>query len=342
MGENKCSHFKCQLDIYKDNNKCILHCEKNIAYDAKDKEIYEDFHEALIDNIAQQLEESSNNDDAIINKQSAIQVLNGELFQVIFPDDGLRGIAENTFFNVMNFDYIIFPPRKRQDKCDYEQVLMKLKVIHFDYCEFNTLTLELDKISCFFTNCIFLVEWICPPVSKWDRKETIYQACIFKGKVSNYSSIDRNEISSIYTVPLFDYLCTFEKEMAFNNTKFKKPFFYSSVEQSRENKSWLEKLSFKNCIFEDVFKLNKCEDFDFICKDTTFSKKSKFEFKDNKVEKFELENSNFKVLVDCFNTEFKSFKVEKSIFEKFTGFEECKFGEEQNNSKKSTFKYATF
>ena len=342
MGDNKCSRDECKLNVYQDE-KCVLHCKKKSKYRDADLQLYEDFNNALIDNIAEQLEESSNNEDAIIDKRSAIRFLHGESFQAIFSnDEEMVRLASNALGNIINCVNIIFPPRKSQDNFDYEKVLTKLKAIQFNFCQFNTWTLRLDNITCFFADCTFLDDWSCPPVLKWDRRENIYQACTFKGKVSNYSSIDRNETVSIYIVPLFDYLCTFEKEIVFDNTKFKKPFFYSSVKQTRANKDWLKRLSFKNCIFEEVFKLNNCEEFDFICEDTIFVKKSKFEFKDNKLENFELENTNFKVLVDCFHTEFKSFEVKKSIFEKFTGFEQCKFGEKENSVKKAIFQYATF
>lgn len=342
MEAKKCSHHRCELEVYEDSDKCVLHCEKSNEYKHEDIKLYNDFNKALILNIAEQLESSSNNDDVIIDKQSAIHILNGKSFEEVFSVEAIRDMAKNTFNNIINFSYIIFPPRKDKGTFDYELTLRKLKAMQFNFCQFNTNNLLLDNITCFFSDCIFINDWSCPPCLKWGGQENIYQSCTFKGNVSNYSSEDRNEMFSTYSVPLFDYFCTFKGNIEFENVKFKKPFFYSSVEQNIKKKKVIKKIYFKDCIFEDIFKLNNFKICDFSCKDTVFTKKSKFEFKNNVVNDFEIKNSNFKVLVDCFETKFKSFKIEKSIFEKFTAFENCAFGEKGNADNIAIFKYATF
>ena len=76
--------------------------------------------------------------------------------------------------------------------------------------------------------------------------------------------------------------------------------------------------------------------------DTVFA--SKFEFKNNKVKKFRIYNSNFLKLIDMYETTYTSFSIEKSIFEDFVGFEKCVFGKSdtEDDSFVARFTYATF
>jgi len=343
MEEKKCSHHNCNLDIYGDD-KCVLHCKKKKEYDVREQEIYEDFNKALIHNIAQQLEESSNNDDAIIDKESAIQILNGESFQSLFSnDEWMKDVAENTFFNIINCANIIFPPRKPRDNFDYEKVLTKLKAIYFNYCEFHTSNLNLSDTQCFFQDCKFHKYWTLYDYKVLkNQDDVIYQCCVFEEDISVYSAEDKGISFPIFNESQFDYTCRFESELRFDNVKFKKSLFYSAQKNYLIDKKFIKALTFNNCIFEHPFKLNNYKIDYFSCTDTVFKNKSKFEFKKNEVGEFELLNTNFKSLVDCYKTEFKSFKVEKSIFEKFTGFEQCNFGEEKKSSNIALFQYATF
>jgi len=338
MGDNKCSRDECKLNVYQDE-KCVLHCKKKSKYRDTDLQLYEDFNTALIDNIAEQLEESSDNEDAIIDKRSAIRFLHGESFQAIFSnDEEMISLASNAFFYTILFEYIIFPQGKPKNTFFYNKVIKKLKEIHFYHCKFNVSHLKLDNIKCFFQDCKFYEPWTLPNcIISEDEDNTIYQKCEFYDNVTN----DRKSIIN-YDVSQFDYRCRFEKELSFSNVKFKKPLFYSARKNYLEDRGFIQILLFDNCIFEQPFQLNNYQIDFFSSTDTVFKNKSKFEFKNNEVKEFQLLNTNFQSLVDCIGTKFQSFKVEKSIFEKFTGFEKCEFGEKENNSKEVVFQYATF
>ncbi len=76
---------------------------------------------------------------------------------------------------------------------------------------------------------------------------------------------------------------------------------------------------------------------------TIFS--DKFEFKNNTINIFKIENTNYKFFFDCFSTKFSIFKVHRSIFEDFVGFENCEFGKTSENLNLNfvvSFEYVTF
>jgi len=341
MGDNKCSHEGCEFDVYEESSKCVLHCEKKKKYDYRDKEIYEDFNEALIDNIAEQLKESSNNEDAIIDKESAIRFLNGESFQAIFSnDEEMIRLSSNTLFNIIIFDYIIFPQGKSQDSYFYNKVIKKLKAVHFNYCEFNVSYLELDNIQCFFQDCIFYVSWTIANCKILENEDNvIYQTCIFHENISNYTPEKRKELA-VYQASQFDYTCQFKKSINMHNAKFEKMLFNTN-QNNYLNENSINKISFDFCLFEDKFKLNGYKINIFFCEDSIF--KQKFEFRENILTSFNILNTNFEGIVDCNLSSFSTFYVEKSIFNRFVGFEECIFGnKEKKENQVVVFKYVTF
>jgi len=301
MKSSKCSQAGCEVEVDEENDKCVLHCNKDNEYKWHE---HKPFYDALVKEL------SSKNRE-----------------------------------NVLVLNFIIFPRHDARDDFDYEKILIEFTSIHFNYCEFHTPYLELqrDKTKCFFQDCIFHNYWTLYNYNiLTNQDDVLYQACIFQEDVTNYSYIDTKEKYSLYNTSQFDYTCRFEKELNLNNVKLKKPLFYSAQNNALKEKNFINKLILENCTFEQPFKLNNYEITSFNCGSTVFRNKSKFEFKNNIVNSFQVSNTNFKVLVDCYQTEFEIFTVEKSIFEKFTGFEQCEFGEENKEKEITSFQYATF
>ena len=298
---NQCSCNNCELEIYEDSDKCVLHCEKDNIY--RHTEHYS-FYETL---------------------KHYLRTKNRE--------------------NVIVLNHIVFPPHDDRDSFDYEKILREFTSIYFNYCEFHTSNLELqrNKTKCFFQDCKFHNYWTVYDYEILINKDNIlYQACIFNEDVSPYS-LEKIGEEILYTSSQFDYTSRFEKELRFDNVKFKKPLFYSAQNNYLVDKNFIKVLTFNNCIFEQPFKLNNYEIDYFTCNDTVFKNKSKFEFKNNEIGSFSISNTNFNALVDCHKTKFKLFFIEKSIFKKFTGFEQCEFGERKTKEKNiAIFQYATF
>jgi len=261
-----------------------------------------------------------------------------------FYDELTEYITKNTFSNkLIVLSHIIFPEHDERDDFDYEKILKQFTSIHFNYCEFHTSNLDFPDIQCFFQDCDFHKYWTLYDYKVLKNKDdVIYQCCTFMKDVYVYSAEDKDMSFPIFHESQFDYGCEFKGEVRFNDTKIKKPLFNTNQNSYSATSLFIKSLIFNNCTFEQPFKLNNYKIDYFSCTDTVFKNKSKFEFKKNEVGEFELLNTNFKSLVDCYKTEFKSFKVKKSIFEKFIGFEQCKFGQEKKNSNVALFQYATF
>jgi len=257
--------------------------------------------------------------------------------------DVLSKIVEDNGSELIVLNYIIFPEHDERYDDSYEKILKTLKSIQFNYCEFHTSNLDLPEIQCFFQDCKFHKYWTLYDYKVLKNKDdVIYQCCTFMEDVSVYSAEDKGILFPIFHESQFDYGCTFKGEVRFDDTKIKKPLFNTNQNSYSSTPLFMQSLIFHNCTFEQPFKLNNYKIDYFSCNHTVFKNKSKFEFKNNEVKEFQLLDTNFKSLVDCMETEFQSFKVEKSIFEKFTGFEKCKFGEKEKNSKEAIFQYATF
>ena len=328
MGDNKCSHEGCEFDVYEESSKCVLHCEKKKKYDYRDKEIYEDFNEALICNIAQKIEACKNNkyDDVIIDEQSAIKILNGKSFQTVFHnDEWMIDVAKNAFFTTVNFDYVIFPDKKASDDFNYERVLRKLKAVQFNKCHFNTNNIQLDGIKCFFNDCKFHVPWTLLNYAILENEyNTIYQACKFYDNVSNYTLIDRKSFAH-YDVSQFDYTCKFEKELSFSNVKFKNPLFYAAQKNYLEDRNFIKVLTFSDCTFEQSFRLNNYQIDDFTCTDTVFKQVADFSntvfYKNNFTNTLFEDTSSFIESKFCDDVDFKYTVFEKLVIFKKAIFE---------------------
>ena len=103
----------------------------------------------------------------------------------------------------------------------------------------------------------------------------------------------------------------------------------------------IKQIIFENCIFDSKFKLNNFQIQTFKIINTIL--KNKFEFKENILDELLIDNSNFEKIVDFFGSKFKKFKIYKSIFDDFVGFENCQFGTDNKLREEiSIFKYATF
>ena len=71
-----------------------------------------------------------------------------------------------------------------------------------------------------------------------------------------------------------------------------------------------------------------------------FSKK--FAMIDCRVKQLDILNTNFNGLVDFYKTEFESFRIVKSIFKDFSGFEDCVLGKDGVSAGKIELRYVTF
>ncbi|MCF6346571.1 MAG: hypothetical protein L3J00_08925 [Thiomicrorhabdus sp.] len=173
-----------------------------------------------------------------------------------------------------------------------------------------------------FQNCIFKKAVIFNGPKKYHESEG-------GPKLQRSAFVKKHEVKKLFIG------CEFQKSLTLKKLTIFKPF--DSFFEGQPPKI----LNIKRCIFKDSFKLNGFKGFGSIqIKDSEFHEK--FEFKNSKVKVFKIDNTNFKKVSDFFKSEFKGFRIRKSIFEEFAAFEGCCFGKTRKTVPAAVFKYVTF
>jgi len=320
-------------ECHKNFSKCVLFCKKNNYHKDRNSCLLSDFYDEFINYTVQKIFKRTELLENILTEEDVKFYLKSNKFN----NEGYNDILKKI---ILQLNSIHFPKRDARDCFDYLKILNLFDGIHFNYCKFYLSSLKLNNIKCFFQDCKFYDRWT---LFNYDLLENvdnvIYQTCEFNKTVSNYTPEKLNELA-LYEYSQFDYTCTFKNSVEFNRVKFEELLFNTN-QNNYIDKNKIELLKFENCIFEKKLKLNNYYIDEYICIDSLF--KDKFEFKENIIINFLIDNSNFKKLIDLFGCKFKIFKIHKSIFNDFVGFENCIFGTKKNSKKEiAIFKYATF
>ena len=319
----------CERNVYENLEKCILHCKKShYAQDFHETGFLDLFYEELLSYIVDYAY-LHKNENGLINKNNFRAYLDGD------SQDLLDGVIKSLKSTKIVFTKIFFPERDNRDSFDYKNLLKKLDSIHFNYCEFTALGLNLGDVKIFFQECEFHQHWAIYNAQMLDnRSKVVYQQCVFnKTATVSHEGNGRFEI----THTLFDN-CNFKEKLEFYSIKFNAAVFNNNREIETEIKAF----DINDCVFDDKFILNNCHIGEYNSDSNVFN--SKFEFKSNTVQKFEVTNTNHMKVVDAFKTKFKFFRIHKSIFEDYVGLQDCEFGmsNEINVENIATFMYVTF
>lgn len=332
---NTCSVENCNLKVFESLNKCSLHCQKNDYQTDRKNSLLSDFFLSLKDYI---LDELFEHNDTLSNKYNK-QEINTYFSQDKFDSEEINQTLKEQIITPTN---IVFPTRDSRDYFDYQRFLNLFGQIHFNYCEFYLSSLDLQDIEVFFQDCIFHTRWDLQNYKVLEYKDNVvYQTCTFKNDISNYTPDEDKKYYPLESNQ-FDYTCTFEKKLSLNYVQLDGLLFSTEQGNYLEEKLKIKEINLENCIINSKVVINRFEIESFTAKNTIFE--NKFEFKENDVKRFNIDNSNFKKLMDCYGSEFEEFRVFKSIFDDFVGFEECNFGKAKNIQEKyiANFTYATF
>lgn len=323
---------KCERNIYVDS-KCILHCKKNDYQKDRHSGLLKKFYDEFIKYTIDKLFEY----EKLLENE-----LNEEDLATYFISNSFDNEEYNNILKKITFvpSCIHFPTRDDRDNFDYLKILNLFGHIHFNICEFYLSSLYLKDIECFFQDCTFHDSWTLHNYGLLgNQDDVIYQTCIFKKDISNYTPDKEKELAT-YNYSQFDYTCQFNSSIKFNRVKFQMPLFKTNQYNYLEDRI-LGLLEFIYCTFEEKFELNKLKIILFNCYDSVFN--GKFEFKENKIDSFIVYNTNFESISDLYGCTFTKFNIEKSIFNDFAGFEKCIFGTENKLKEEvAIFKHTTF
>lgn len=331
---NKCSNtfpHQCKFKKYGNYSECILHCDKKQMSSLHNPYFTEpeNFFRYLADYIVNQVFET-NKETNDFNKK----LLEGYLIGSYIPEyDNLKTKLLNC---KIVFSKICFPNTDEREHYNYETILKKLGKIWFNYCDFYIPHLNIEHIECFFQDCNFYEYWSLKnfKVSQELDDLEVYNACTFHKDVSA-SGGDKDK----YTLDNVQFNgCTFKKELTFENINAVKPIF----KDWNGFQSTINKLKINDCSFENRFILNNYTIENMFLKNTIC--KGKFEFTNCIVAVMDIDNCNFEKLAEFYGSIFNQFKIFKSIFTDYTGFERCEFGIDNNIEKSyvANFQYVTF
>lgn len=316
-----CSFQNCNLKVFETLDKCSLHCTKNDYSSDFNSSLLNGFYKDLKDYILQELFSYKNVLSEIYNKEDIQNYFEKNRFH----DQEINKVLKKQYITPRD---IHFPKRDSRDS--------------FDYCEFYLSSLDLEGTEVFFQDCIFYDRWTLQNYKILENMDNVvYQTCTFKGDISNYAP-DENRKYYLLESNQFDYTCIFEKKLTLSYVQFDGLLFNTEQGNYLEEKLEINEISLENCIFNSRIIMNRFKIDDFSTKNTIFE--NKFEFKENSIGKHIIENTNFKKLMDCYSSEFEEFSITKSIFDDFVGFENYKFGKENDIQKSfvAQFTYATF
>lgn len=336
LNNHICSNEACNNPVFKKLDKCALHCEKKDYQTDKMSGLLLEFNKLLIDYIASKVEKKKNQAISDINK---------------ILSDREKILEENSYLLFDTFSYfdfngsfiefygILFPCRDGKDK-PYEDFFCILNLFHnigFDECSFYHHNTILEDISFYFKNCHFLTKktyTICPMMGILDY--SIFEHCNFDCNIEVIPrNSDDNKLIKEFKSPLF-LECQFSKNLIIKDIIFEN-YLFSIFDIS--NEVIIKSLEIQNSIFIEKLKLNKLNCSNLVIEDCFFE--SKLEIKNSCISNFQFLNSNVSKVFDAFGSTFVQFKMEKTIFEDFSGFEKVKFGKENENFI-SEFTYVTF
>lgn len=228
------------------------------------------------------------------------------------------------------------------------KILEHFGSIRFTQCQFHLKKIDLRSPRISFFECRFSAthEVLNVRLRKdHSYDDCIYQNCIFDGDL--HCGIDDEKERTIIQHPLFSK-CTFSKNLKLRNVELEGYLF----DPDQRYPTTLHSITATNCIFQSGTYLNIKNLMDAaVFRSCIF--KGKFEFKRNRIGALIINNCNFEKVADFHGSLFLRFKINKSIFSTFAGFENCIFGQTPLEEKKATklarasrivadFSYVTF
>ncbi len=372
---------RCNKEIFKDLESCILHCSEEKIYNSEDRKerreyFYNLFSEYVYKEVKSKLEEILTYSDSLTIAELDSQRNDSRIFSDIIKGTVGVEISSSLQKNLRKIDLIVdeikFPNDINMESLNdnVKTILKKLGRVIFRDCEFNSSSMNLYS-EFYYEQCAFQREVIVNPFPDLkDDNRYRYKYCDFK---SNVKVINSNH-SKVIKSNLFDE-CLFSGKVSLYNVEiyknlFRFPDFNTDFIARNKNHLYLDfekhynvkELLIKACSFELKTELNGFdkENIDdltkkgyiFEKKNLTISKisiidskfKSKLEIKNRIVEDFKFKNSNVEKIFDVFGSRFYIAYFHKSIFKDFTGFERVHFGKKDNYDEKyiAKFIYTTF
>lgn len=331
---HKCIENGCSNEIFKNNDRCALHCDKSNCSSGLNSLMLNELYKLLCSYVVNELFNDAYQTKGKFNEQHLKEFLEkGEFDDEVI----LNGLKDEVIF----FNKIVFPEREGRGFFDYLKLLRLFKGVNFNSCSFNCRSLELKNTATFFQGCTFNNAW-----SLYDYHQleivgnVLYQDCMFDGEVKSFIEGLGGDLYHLNSNQ-FNYGCKFNNHLNLTSLVIKADLF-SSQQVSQNYSLEIKKFTLSNARIGGKFAINNLSSKVLSFSDVEFD--GKFELKNSTVKGIEITNCNFSKVSDFYNSKFECFKIEKSIFDEFSGFERCSFGtaSAQYLKQAAVFKFVTF
>lgn len=323
--EHECNFPGCSFPSFSGGAECVLHAPKtSYDQDISRGDLLESFRTALIDYILEpgRLELSH-------REELKQHLLNGNTEQKLV---GLLKSKNVAFLGVH------FPARHDGGGFDYFPVLKTLHGVSFEACEFSTSCMDLGATLVRYEKCRFEENYVIGPCELL----TTFSGCVYNDSIFQKRVIvglNRGQIDEIN--PSLFHDCSFKGGLQIVDCRLNAPVFDNSASHNFDRN--MRDLTINQCELMGRVSLNGMDFRSVVFARNRFL--GKLEFKTNKARYLEIVDSNFDGLVDMFESDIGSLKIEKSIFSEFVGFERCVIGSGENpdsDEPRAVFRYATF
>ncbi|MGV0983512.1 MAG: hypothetical protein ACOYB2_03090 [Limnohabitans sp.] len=232
------------------------------------------------------------------------------------------------FINNMHFAL-----NTEEEAAGVEALLAVLRRVHFKACHFYVHNLLANEALANFNfeDCTFHVLWQQPLDEATRSGLVLYKTCKFEQGVE----LSGDGLDVGYDALFSD--CDIS-QLTLNGLSLKGAKVFANT---ADGITTIGALRLENCHIHTKFTLDNVlgiESVDILS--CEFSKK--FAMINCRVKQLDIVNTNFKGLVDFYKSELESFRIVKSIFKDFSGFEDCVFGKNGASAGKIELRYVTF
>jgi hypothetical protein len=226
-----------------------------------------------------------------------------------------------------------FKPNMAGDAADGEAQLAVARNIHFKACHFYTHSiLANDVLPNFdFEDCTFHKLWHQPLAEATLTGLVLYKACTFEQSVE----LSGGGLDVGYRALFSD--CNIS-QLTLKGLRLKGAKVFDN---SPGQMTTLGALLVQDSHIKTKFTLDNIKGITSV-KLVSSKFKDKFAMLACEVKALSIINTNFNGLVDFYQTRFESFRIQKSIFRDFSGFEDCVFGKDGTSDGKIELRYVTF
>lgn len=231
---------------------------------------------------------------------------------------------------------IHFPAHDERQGFGYAELLGLFPALHFIDCRFICEPLPLGYgTHSRFEDCTFDLPWRVEEGSGPGQEHVLFDRCRFEQGIT----LVGNELGQapVNAAQAFFRDCTIRGGLQLKHMATDIPVFANTLDE----KISIDRIRIEHCELGGRFTLaGTFPIVDISLTSTVF--RDKFAFIHCRIERFSAKNTNFNGLADFYQSTFTGFRIFKSIFRDFAGFESCCFGVAGKLDNRITLRYVTF